>query len=462
MFESSKRSSRILMWLAASFATAGLSAAYGQYPGHIDTRKKAAVSPRAIAVVEWTGSQGKPSASRIIPISVFDGEMYQPGGLYLARPEPLALESGTEYILQDAGIPQGLFDVNTAQDVQGYWFGYGSWRPMPPPPKPHKLKPAKIMPHAVGDANSDDSRPHFKNRNSSSSGGSDNQTSGQSGGGDSGSSSRTGGSNQAPSDPDRPTLRRRSSSDTADNTSTSGGFVPPGPETAIGGSDPDRPHLIHGATNPTDTDFEPPKLTGTPSDLQQSIAVSDATDRDPHPFAYSWPDPGDAAKMQAQMEALAQKALAPPAPAPAKPAARSRTAATTAHRARKPVPPVLPQLTDEHFKAYELTYSGGATLVFSAQSADATGKVRYVTLIAQPDFYGVPNVIFKSVTADDELDLMPRMSLVDAVDPKGNNRGDLIFELRGKRDRQFAIYEILSGQVQQVFTTGSLPLSRES
>lgn len=460
MFDPSRRASHVVTWLAAGLLAAALSVAYAQYPGHIDTRKKAALSPRAIAVLEWTGSQGKPSASRIIPISVFDGEMYQPGGLYLARPEPLALESGTEYILQDAGIPQGLFDVNTARDVQGYWFGYGSWRLMPAPPKPHKLAPAKIMPHVVGRGENDDGRPHFKNRNSSSDSGNSGQAGSQSSGDSSGSSSQSrSSSHEAPSDPDRPTLRRRSPDDSASNSS----FVPPGPETAIGGADPDRPHVTRGATNPTNADFEPTKLTGTPSDLQQMIAVSDATDRDPHPFAYPWSEPGDAVRMQAQMETLAQKALMPAAPPVTKPSARPRTATTAAHRAHKAAPPpVLLQLSDEHFKAYELTYSGGATLVFSAQSTDATGKVRYVTLIAQPDFSGVPNVIFKSVTDDGDLDLTPRMRLVDVVDPKGNNRGDLIFELRGKRDRQFAIYEITGGQLQQVFTTGSLPLSEAS
>ncbi len=70
---------------------------------------------RAVAVLEWTGEVGKPSASRIIPISVFDGEKYQPGGLYLAKPEPLALEPGTDYVLQDAGVARGLFDINTAR-----------------------------------------------------------------------------------------------------------------------------------------------------------------------------------------------------------------------------------------------------------------------------------------------------------------------------------------------------------
>ena len=84
------RSRGVALWLALVIP------ACAQYPGHIESAKKAAPAVRAIAVLEWTGDMGKPKASRIIPISVFDGEVYQPGGLYLAKPEPLALEPGTE------------------------------------------------------------------------------------------------------------------------------------------------------------------------------------------------------------------------------------------------------------------------------------------------------------------------------------------------------------------------------
>ena len=441
MRERNRRRPSPAIWPAAGLLAAMFSAAYAQYPGHIDTKKKTGVSPRAIAVLEWTGQPGKPSASRLIPISVFDGETYQPGGLYLARPEPLALDPGTEYVLQQAGVAKGLFDVNTAQDMQGYWFGYGAWHAMAPPPKPHPLQAAKILPQVV-----DDGRPHFKNRSSSTP---EAQP---------GSSSAPAPTTQAPVDPDRPVLRRRSASSTspAENGPS---FTPAGPETAIGGADPDRPHLNYGSNNPVGAKLEAAKLTGIPMGLQQMIAVSDAVNRDPHPFAYSWADPGDAAKMQAQMETLAQKALAP-VPSPVKTAIskpHARTAA--AHRRRKPAIPAiaLPALTDEQFKAYELTYGGGATLVFSAQSSGAEGQVKYVMLIAQPDFYGVPHVIFQSVTNDDHLDETPRMRLIDAVDAKANNRGDLVFELRGRHDRQFVIYRVVEGQAQQVFTTGSLP-----
>jgi hypothetical protein len=443
------KSRSVALWLVLAMP------AGAQY-GRLENTKKAAPTVRAIAVLEWTGEMGKPKASRIIPISVFDGEQYQPGGLYLAKPEPLALQPGTEYVLQDAGVTRGLFDINTAQDVDGYWFGYGAWKPMATAPKRTKAKQGRLIPQVVG-GDAGDGRPHLNRREGS--GSQDSST-------NSSSTSKTQtSSNPPPEDPDRPTLRRRSES--SDSTpSTDNAASSAAPETATPGADPDRPHLFHGQQSMSD-DFHPAELTGVPSGLEQMIAVSDASDREVHPFKYLWADPTDATKMQTQMEIAASNAIA--AAAPAKPAVKPRTATkaaqhrttATTHRKTAATPPAPPKLvfTNERFKAYELTYSGGPTLVFSGQTMDHAGKVKYVTLIAQPDFNGIPRVLFKSVTDDDHLDETPKMRLVDAVDAKADNRGDLVFELRSSRDREFVIYRISGGQAEQVFTTGSLPNS---
>ena len=417
-----------------------------QYPGHIENAKKTAPSVRSVAVLEWTGDKGKPTASRIIPISVFDGEAYQPGGLYLAKPEPLALEPGTEYVLQEAGVAKGIFDVGSAQDMQGYWFGYGAWKPMTSAPKRVKPKQGTHMPQVVNDAGS--GRPTFKRR----------------AGGESDDSSPASGSTSAPAnappsagDPDRPTLRRRPDAP-ASSASSAGGGDPAAPETPIGGADPDRPHMAHGQQTPTDP--QPAQLTGVPSGLQQMIAVSDASDRETHPFVYLWADPADATKMQQAMEMEAAKAISA-AGQPVKAAVKARphpaTTSVARCKAAAAAPALKPVFTNERFKAYELTYSGGATLIFSGEMTDHAGTVKYVTLIAQPDFSGVPKVLFKSVTDDDHLDQTPRMKLIDAVDARANNRGDLIFELRSRHDREFVIYRISGGLAEQVFTTGSLP-----
>jgi hypothetical protein len=433
--------------------------AYAQYPGHIENGKKKAPAVRAIAVLEWTGDMGKPSASRIIPISVFDGEQYQPGGLYLAKPEPLALEPGTEYVLQDAGIARGLFDINTAQDVDGYWFGYGSWKPMAPPPKKAKPKQGRNMPQVVTDAGN--GRPHFKGRDSSGSSPSTTDSSSGSTSSSSGSTSSPASSNPPAGDPDRPTLRRRSDSPASAPAANASSADVAAPEVPLGGADPDRPHMAHGQQTPKD-EIQPAQLTGVPSGLQQMIAVSDAGEGEAHPFVYLWSDPADSDKMKEQMEIAAANAIAATAP-PAKTTPKPRTATTVAQRrkaAAAAATPPKPVFTNERFKAYELTFSGGATLVFTGETTDHAGKVKYVTLIAQPDFNGVPKVLFKSVTDDDHLDVTPRMRLVDAVDAKADNRGDLVFELRSHRDREFVIYRITGGQAEQVFTTGSLPNSQ--
>ena len=48
-------------------------------------------------------------------------------------PQPLALDGGVEYELQQDGKRIGLFDIDNAGQEQGSWVGFGSWKPMPHP-----------------------------------------------------------------------------------------------------------------------------------------------------------------------------------------------------------------------------------------------------------------------------------------------------------------------------------------
>jgi hypothetical protein len=522
---------------------AGMSLpAYAQYPGRIDPNKGANTPTlRATAVLEYTGDLTKPTASRLIPVAVWDGERYQPGGLYMAQPMPLAVESGTQYVLEDAGVPKGLFNVKAAADVSGSWIAIGGFQNMP---TPHvaKLKPSKVPPHVVGGA-VDDDKPHFAHRPADSSTGSATASSGSgtgSGTSSSGSASSTA-SSSTPSDPDRPTLHRRTNSD-----STSGDSSAPSGSTSGSGSgsgsasgsssgssttssnapsvDPDRPTLHrptdtssgsgssgsgsasadperptlhkHGAANPNDNgapvsatmevdpdrprlmrgrpeNLEPiddpdkvitaqgEKLESPTAQLKQVIGVSDVKTRAPHSFVYPWNDAQDATKMQASMEDLAKNILAgngaklstPVAKTAATPKKATTTATNRRTTHKAPAPPLLPDLTDEQFKAYELSFGGGATLVFSAKST-VGDQVKYITLIAQPDFDGNPQVILKQVTSEQALDITPRMQLVDAVDTDADNRAELIFELASKRDHQYAIYRVVDRSATQVFSTG--------
>jgi hypothetical protein len=469
---------------------------YGQYVGRVDTSKDAKTPPlRATAVLEYTGDVTKPVASRLVPIAVWDGSTYQPGGLYMAQPVPLTVESGTQYELEVAGMPKGLFDVKAAANVSGSWIAIGAFQ-RPAAPKPSHLKASKTIPQWVRDQ--DDDKPHFAHRPTSSGTGPA-SSSGSGSGSNSGSASS---SNAPPVDPDRPTLHRRTDSDSGSSSSGTSGSngsssgsssttttasnpAPAAdpdrptlhkhtaasnandngaPVSAIMDVDPDRPRLRRGRPENLESldvpsDVEIAKLAGNPENLEQMIAVSDAKTREPHNFVYSWTNPDDEKKAQTALEDMAKNLLAgkPLKPAiSAQPAKKTTTAATRppVHRtAKKPAGPPLPDLADEQFKAYELTFGGGATLVFSAKSTMPDGKVKYVTMIAQPDFNGDPQVIFKQVTSDDALDVIPRMQLVDAVDTNADNRGKLIFELAGKTDRQYAIYTVADHAVEQVFST---------
>ena len=79
----------------------------------------------------------------------------QDAGLYLARPEPIALEGEVEYQLQLDGKPVGLFQVENSGREQGAWVGYGKLKPLPKP-KPAPVQIAKID---EDDAQSDDAGP---------------------------------------------------------------------------------------------------------------------------------------------------------------------------------------------------------------------------------------------------------------------------------------------------------------
>jgi hypothetical protein len=437
-------------WLCAVVAALALPA-YAQYPGHVDTtQQQSGTHLRATAVLEYTGSLQDSKATRLVPIAIWDGTQYQPGGLYLAEPAPLAVLPRTQYELESEGRPKGLFTVKDAEDLGGLWIGVGHYQ-APAPPRA-RVAPARRG-HTYRVQEVDPDKPHFAHVPA--------DDSAQSSAGASGQSA-------PPVDPNRPVLHERPNSDSGNSASSSQPDIDPdrptfhrsspastpAAEASVTASDvaidPNRPHLEY--TPPVDQEKldQPDALAGSPPDMEQIVGISDNHPADTESFAYtySWANPSDAATMKADLEALAQQALAtPPPPRPAK-TTKSSAVRRKSHRAAAPI---LPALVDEQFHVYSLSFGGGATMVLSAQSAG--NPVKYVTLIAQPDFYGKPQVLLKQVTGDNMLDVVPRMHLVDAVDTEGNGRADLLFELRGRTWRQFAIYRIAGGTATQAFAT---------
>jgi hypothetical protein len=502
--------------------------ALAQYPGRITKTDDKKPVLRSVAVLEWTGAPGKPSASRLVPVTVYDGQQLNDGTIYMTRPQPFALSNGVEYELQTAGKPTGLFDVFGAGEMNGAWEGVGVWKPLTAP-EAKKAQDAfnssSLKNGGFGDADDDKpvlKRKHPKEAESDDSG---------SGSSTKPAASQGSGSDTAAADPDRPTLHRKTGGDSGSGVSGAGTAKtdPDRPtlhrskhtDDAEGGAgtatpDPDRPRLKHGKPAGSE-DAEIPVLKGLPPSMQQAVAVSDAYDHAEHPWKYSWANPDDEAKMKTALEAIARTELG--LDPPSKPAKAPAKTAAPAARKRTPLVPLAPPepapLADEQFHVFELAYGATATLVLTAstplpatpadsasgsgashnsgdsdeppppvikrgkptsstgggsssapaktaatakiQPAPKPGPQKFVTIIAQPDLYGGVLVLSKSVTDAAHLDDKPRMRLVDAVDAMADNRGELLFELRGQTQRQFALYRVLRGSAEQLFATVAMP-----
>jgi hypothetical protein len=168
-------------------------------------------------------------------------------------------------------------------------------------------------------------------------------------------------------------------------------------------------------------------------------------------WSYEWSNPGDEVKMKTELEGIARDALGltPPPPKPAAKRKRGRRLKKSAvQQLTLPAP-----LEDEQFRVFELAYGSGATMVFSANTGGPLKDEKFVTLIAQTDLYGNVAILMKHVSDGAHLDNSPRMRLIDAVDAMADNRGELLFELRGASAREFALYRVLHGRVEKIFTS---------
>lgn len=498
---------RIRIFLGLGTALAAALPAHAQYPGRIAPTPPAGVTHlRATAVLEFTGDLKDMGPNRLVPIAVWDGTHYQPGALYLAQPAPLAVLGGTQYELESDGRSQGFFNVKDAENLGGTWVGVGHYQAPPAPKVVSKANSGHA--YQVSD-NTDPDKPHFAHRPAP-----DAQDDTQSSTAPSATSQK--------SDTSGPTLHPRANggSNTSGTASTTEQQVDRdrptfhNRATPTVDADPDRPHLTYTTPESQEKIAKPDALFGMPPDMKQVAGISDSNALDTESFTFTWSDPEDAQKMQDALEKVAEQAIGPVRPAPpeetasekpaqpektpsadvAQPQARpslqggrpsqestrpSLQSTPPATQSARPSPPVNrpsspatrhktkpasaiqklqpPILQDEQFKVYSLSFGGGATMIFSARAASDPQK--YVTIIAQPDFYGNAQVLLKHVASGDNLDAAPRMRLIDAVDTQGDGRADLIFELRGQTYRQFAIYRIAGGQVTQVFLTQPTPLA---
>src|SRR5438445_13052460 len=104
------------LFLRLIFGTATLAASLASPQMHKVAKPQQVV--RAVGVYEWTGDFAKPTASRLIPVSLYIEGKFEDGGIYIARPIPFALLPGNLYILQPAGVDNGTLDLAYAKHLQ--------------------------------------------------------------------------------------------------------------------------------------------------------------------------------------------------------------------------------------------------------------------------------------------------------------------------------------------------------
>jgi hypothetical protein len=478
-----------------------LALALGQSAAAAQTHKVAAPEKvtRAIGVYEWTGELAKPTAARLIPVSLFIESHFEDAGVYLARPVPLALQTGDVYAIERAGQPEGTLNIDFArnivtrhsasdEDAPGAWYGYGRFLSTQEEAKLAQLKPAAKPSVVVSSLDEpEDAPPHFVYRQPPSGSSGDGKpaagTSSTPAPADdpdrptmhrrdtSGSDTTTAPTtNPAPDDdPERPTLRRRDpATDGKQKKSKPGGYVLP-PNDSLN-DDPDRPKLRRGVPAGQATTAQ---LSGLPPDMHQSVAVSDAANRDDHPFAREWESSHERAVLLSSIEQLAQPraanylltnklSVAAAAGGPTLNTAKAATSATAAKSARKAAPmaaaapPAIP-FTHEQLSGYTLSYGGLPTFIYTAEVPVAASGPVYVTLVVQRLPAGELQVALSSVTDAGHLDRTPWLRPVDVVDPDWSHRASLLFELRAQTSRQFALYRLVSAKAEQTFLTGIIP-----
>ena len=458
---------------------------------------------RAVGVYEWTGDLAKPNAARLIPVSLFIHSEFEDAGTYYARPVPLALLSGNVYSLEAAGLQEGTVTLDYARHLQTAnsagtddstdlgWFGYGTFTGLPAVKKPAPLRASRHVSEIVSSKDAD--RPTFAKRPADSNQEPVDRR-------DAATSATASPAPEAAEDPDRPHLSKPktsatpapASSEPSPDVSTKTGSTHPDADDndrptlrhrdpkqaeadrvarnssrveAMPGSlnnDPDRPSMKRGKTP---DQAAAAQLTGLPAALHQSIAVSDAADREPHPFARAWSAPAERAEMLTRLQALAQHELASymranHAEAAAsipqgKPLPKSRRAASGSMHAVKPLMTPTAALTQESLVPLTLSYGGLPTFVYTAVSPSSAvpASDRYVTLVAQQLPTGELQVALSSVTDAAHLNRTPWLRFVDAVDADASHRASLLFELRAQHSRQFALYRLLSAKAEQIFLT---------
>ena len=471
-----------------------------------EPKKKNVKGPRAVGVLQLTGSKGT-----LLPIAILiDGRWYD-ASVYKADPVPMALDSGTVYEAEQAGDSLGLFTVSGALHSKGPgsanpWVGAGSYLPAGTD-APKSTRRAEDVPVGL-DSSGGDEPPRLTRKNaskpaSSSSTSSPAPTSSVPGAGSSGkpgaaappqssqpasgsTASAGGSSSQAAPKPAAPAASDKPADQGAKEPAST---AQPGPASgqtsqaqASQGQESEnyyRPTLRRGKpTQPAPDEPEPapsvaksaaPAIAATVAStapVQLVPAISDAGGPDPRPYKFFWKT-GEEDEKRNQMLALAADEVRAYVAAlvrnriPAKPPAATKPGAGGHKSATKQVQPVFENI---QFRAFDVWVNNQPVMIFTAEAhlpsapgAAVAPESYSITLVARTDIYGNLRKLYSGVTDKFHLDVTPRLELIDVVDADGDGRGELLFHetkdvgsgyviYRATADKLWKMYDSLSEQ----------------
>jgi hypothetical protein len=461
--------------------------------------KKNLKGPRAVAVLQLASS-GKWT---LVPIAIqVEGKFYD-ASAYKAEPVPMALERGTVYEAEQAGVPQGLFTISGAlhsktPGTPHPWLGAGTYLPQGVE-GPKTTRKAEDVPVGIGGGSggSSDDRPRLTRGNTAKPAAASPPatTSGSSTPAGAGSAEKTGAATPSASSP--PASGTAGSASASQNPPKSAapaagqassgpasGQTPPAKESQAQASQSKkldnyyRPTLRRGIPaqsapqeeDPFETSPADKSKTGASSGTIAAMsappvkfvaAISDAGGPDPRPYKFYWKS-GEEDDRRAQMIALATDEVQAYANALAKnripatpPPAAPKTTAKSHKAPPKPVPPVLENV---QFQTFDVWVNNQPVMILSAEAhfpaapgASAAPEQYSITLAARTDIYGNLRKLYSGVTDKFHLDVTPRLELIDAIDVDGDGRAELLFRETKDSGSGYVIYRPTGDKLLKMF-----------
>lgn len=348
-----------------------------------DAQRKKDSGPRALGVVTWNGESAipEPGTSVLTPVAIFVEGRFYDAELYQAQPEPLAVDGGVMYDVFKNGDPIGTFIVGGARQDKGMWYGVGRFDAK----KEKSAEPAKAATPPTAAAPSEDDRPRLR---------------------------------RGPAPPPPP---RQQTDEVLNNIDR----------------DPERPTLRRQTAEERKAKSAAPTKEFVPPAMHMAVAVSDAGGPpEPRPFTFR-AKPGELDKLRGEMEKLARVELEKLSKAPKPPAKKVVSGKKQRLIATAPAPTL--ELQNPTFGVFDVNSNNAPILVYSAAEM-IDGMKRYVTVAAWEEIDESLRKIFTQTTDDRHLDVYPRLEIIDAVDARGNNRGELLFRAYGDQGNHFALY----------------------